>query len=391
MDESEHRLTAAVLVIGDDILSRPHPGREYRHDRAGYWPPSGSISAKTAPLRRRHRGRNRRAVECVEGPLHLRIHHWGMCRPTTISQPMRSAPPSRCRWHHPEAMALLAARYAPRVQTTMRRQADGAGSRGAPSSRNPISVAPASRSKMSSYSPACRRSWQAMREDVAPSLSRGTRRIALNSSCACPRPHPAELGLIQEPQEASPSAAILLHRSAGATQAEMRASAGPTPTTLVDVVGSRLATPPRVDRSCRCEIEKFGRSLGAVPERTHSSPPNSQVKISRCVPLWPCGTVFCGSPHSTVRHMDCAYWPPPWLAFCSAAAGVAAAGNFASDRQAISSPGQPISSTSGAAAWGLCGDRARAQCRGSPDEAYGAAKAAGKTTCGPVWKGRVSG
>jgi len=75
-----------------------------------------------------------------------------------------------------------------------------------------------------------------------------------------------------------------------------------------------------------------------------------------------------------------------------AAAGVAAAGNFASDRQVdFFAKGQHQFYV-----WCGTGSDYVATAQGTNAEdaqmkLYGAAKAAGKTSCWPVWQGRVSG
>ena len=66
-------ITAAILVIGDEILSGPHQGQEHRLYRR--------ISDQhrhrhaRGPRGARHRGRDHHGAQRAAPPLHLRVHH----------------------------------------------------------------------------------------------------------------------------------------------------------------------------------------------------------------------------------------------------------------------------------------------------------------------------
>ena len=258
MDEAKHRLTAAVLVIGDEILS----GRTQDVNIA-------TIARFLAPF-----GIDLCEARCVAdieaeivaavNALRARytyVFTTGGIGPThdDITADAIGAAFALPVEHHPEAMALLGARYAP-GEFNERRQRMARVPRGAALVKNPISVAPGFQIENVFVLAGVPKIMQAMLEDVAPRLARGTPVIVLNILVRLPEGRiAAELGLIQERHKAV-SVGSYPFFTVGGSQAEMRASAG---TTLV--VRGRDAAEVE---AAGAEIETLVRSLGAVPERT---------------------------------------------------------------------------------------------------------------------------
>jgi molybdenum cofactor synthesis domain-containing protein len=161
--------------------------------------------------------------------------------------------------HHPEAMALLAARYAP-GDFNDRRQRMARTPKGADLIKNPVSTAPGFQIENVFVLAGVPKIMQAMLEDVAPRLARGTPVKTINVTVRLPEGRVAEgLAAIQlrYPQLSIGSYPFF---TMDGSLAEMRASVG---TTLVvrgrDEAGVEAAA---------TEIEAMVRGFGAVPERT---------------------------------------------------------------------------------------------------------------------------
>jgi molybdenum cofactor synthesis domain-containing protein len=258
MDEATHRLTAAVLVIGDEILS----GRTQDANIATiahFLAPFG-IDLGEARCVRDIEAEIVAAVNALRsrytyvfttggiGPTHDDITADAIG--TAFALPVE---------HHPEAMALLAARYAP-GEFNERRQRMARVPRGATLVRNPVSVAPGFQIENVFVLAGVPKIMQAMLEDVAPRLARGTPVKSLSIVARLPEGRiAAELGLIQQ-RHPEVSVGSYPFFTMGGSQAEMRASAG---TTLV-VRGRDAAEVEETG----IEIEALVRSLGAAPERT---------------------------------------------------------------------------------------------------------------------------
>ena len=93
--------------------------------------------------------------------------------------------------HHPEAMALLAARYAP-GEFNERRQRMARTPRGASLIKNPVSTAPGFQIENVFVLAGVPKIMQAMLEDVAPRLARGTPVKSLNITIRLPEGRVAE-------------------------------------------------------------------------------------------------------------------------------------------------------------------------------------------------------
>jgi molybdenum cofactor synthesis domain-containing protein len=253
-----HLVTAALLVIGDEILS----GRT-KDKNIGYI--AEYLTALGIDLKEvRVVGDEESEIVTALNALrerHTYVFTTGGIGPThdDITADAIGAAFALPVEHHPEAMALLGARYAP-GEFNERRQRMARVPRGATLVKNPISVAPGFQIENVFVLAGVPKIMQAMLEDVAPRLARGTPVIALNILVRLPEgPIAAELGLIQE-RHKTVSVGSYPFFTVGGSQAEMRASAG---TTLV--VRGRDAAEVE---AAGAEIEKLVRSLGAVPERT---------------------------------------------------------------------------------------------------------------------------
>jgi len=258
MDEATHRLTAAALVIGDEILS----GRTQDVNIA-------TIARFLAPF-----GIDLCEARCVPdieaeivaavNALRARytyVFTTGGIGPThdDITADAIGAAFALPVEHHPEAMALLGARYAP-GEFNERRQRMARVPRGASLVRNSVSVAPGFQIENVFVLAGVPKIMQAMLEDVAPRLARGTPVKSLSIVARLPEGRiAAELGLIQQ-RHPDVSVGSYPFFTMGGSQAEMRASAG---TTLV--VRGRDSVEVE---DAGVEIEALVRSLGAVPERT---------------------------------------------------------------------------------------------------------------------------
>jgi molybdenum cofactor synthesis domain-containing protein len=258
MDEAKHRLTAAVLVIGDEILS----GRTQDVNIA-------AIARFLAPF-----GIDLCEARCVPdieaeivaavNALRARytyVFTTGGIGPThdDITADAIGAAFDLPVAHHPEAMALLAARYAP-GEFNERRQRMARVPHGASLVKNSVSAAPGFQIENVFVLAGVPKIMQAMLEDVAPRLARTTPVKSTSITVRLPEGRlAAELALIQDrhPQVSIGSYPFF---SASGTVAEMRASVG---TTLV----VRGRDPTEVEAAAT-EIEALIRSLGAVPERS---------------------------------------------------------------------------------------------------------------------------
>jgi molybdenum cofactor synthesis domain-containing protein len=257
MDEPKHRLTAAVLVIGDEILS----GRTQDVNIAAiarFLGPFGIdlCEARCVPDI---------TAEIVAAVSALRARYTyvfttGGIGPThdDITADAIGAAFGLPVEHHPDAMALLAARYAPGDFNAMRQRMARV-PRGASLIRNPVSVAPGFQIGNVFVLAGVPKIMQAMLEDVAPRLARGTPVISTSIVVRLPEGRvAAELAAVQD-RHKEVSIGSYPFFTTGGTAAEMRASVG---TALV--VRGRDAAKVEVAAS---EIEAFVRALGAVPER----------------------------------------------------------------------------------------------------------------------------
>ena len=258
MDEAKQRLTAAVLVIGDEILS----GRTQDVNIAAiarFLGPFGidlcearcvpdieaEIAAALNALRKRY---TYVFTTGGIGPTHDDI----------TADSVGAAFGLRVE-HHPEAMALLAARYAP-DEFNERRQRMARVPVGASLIKNPVSTAPGFQIENVFVLAGVPKIMQAMLEDVAPRLARGTPVKSLNITVRLPEGRVAEdLAAIQQryPQLSIGSYPFF---TMGGSLAETRASVG---TTLVVRGRDESAV-----EAAAIEIEAMVRSFGAIPERT---------------------------------------------------------------------------------------------------------------------------
>ena len=258
MDEAKHRLTAAVLVIGDEILS----GRTQDVNIAAiarFLAPFGIdvCEARCVPDIE---------AEIVAAVNALRARYTyvfttGGIGPThdDITADAIGAAFDRPVEHHPEAMAMLAARYAP-GEFNDRRQRMARIPKGATLVKNPVSTAPGFQIENVFVLAGVPKIMQAMLEDVAPRLSRTTPVQSLNITIRMPEGRiAAELAAIQERHQEVSIGSYPFFTASG-SMAEMRASVG---TTLV----VRGRDPARVEAAC-ADIEEMVRAQGAVPERT---------------------------------------------------------------------------------------------------------------------------
>ncbi len=258
MDEAKQRLTAAVLVIGDEILS----GRTQDVNIA-------TIARFLAPF-----GIDLCEARCVPdieaeivaalNALRARytyVFTTGGIGPThdDITADSIGAAFGVPVEHHPEAMAMLAARYAP-GEFNERRQRMARVPKGASLVKNPLSVAPGFQIENVFVLAGVPKIMQAMLEDIAPRLARATPVMTLNITVPMPEGRiAAELAAVQERHPAVSIGSYPFFTASG-TMAEMRASVG---TTLV--VRGR---DPALVEAAGGDIEAMVRAEGAVPERT---------------------------------------------------------------------------------------------------------------------------
>jgi molybdenum cofactor synthesis domain-containing protein len=258
MDEAKHRLTAAVLVIGDEILS----GRTQDVNIA-------AIARFLAPF-----GIDLCEARCVPdiedeivaalNALRARytyVFTTGGIGPThdDITADAIGAAFGLPVEHHPEAMAMLASRYAP-GEFNERRQRMARVPKGASLVKNPVSVAPGFQIENVFVLAGVPKIMQAMLEDIAPRLARATPVKSLNITIRMPEGRiAAELAAIQD-RHLGVSIGSYPFFTASGSVAEMRASVG---TTLV----VRGRDPVAVE-AAGADIEAMVRSEGAVPERT---------------------------------------------------------------------------------------------------------------------------
>jgi molybdenum cofactor synthesis domain-containing protein len=159
--------------------------------------------------------------------------------------------------HHPEAMALLAARYAP-GEFNERRQRMARTPKGASLIRNPVSVAPGFQIGNVFVMAGVPKIMQAMLEDVAPRLTRGVPVISLSITVKLPEGRIAEdLAAIQARHRSLVIGSYPFFAE-GSPLPGIRAMAG---TTLV----VRGRNNSEVEEAAR-EIEALARSLPAEPE-----------------------------------------------------------------------------------------------------------------------------
>lgn len=261
MDEAKHRLTAAVLVIGDEILS----GRTQDVNIAAIARFLGPFGIDLCEAR---------CVPDIEAEIvgavnalrarYTYVFTTGGIGPThdDITADAIGAAFGLSVEHHPEAMALLAARYAP-GEFNERRQRMARVPQGASLIKNSVSAAPGFQIENVFVLAGVPKIMQAMLEDVAPRLARGVPVTSMSITVRVPEGCiAAELALIQDRHPAL-SIGSYPFFTASRTLAEMRASVG---TTLV--VRGRDGTEVE---SAAAEIEALVRSLGAVPERAQES------------------------------------------------------------------------------------------------------------------------
>jgi molybdenum cofactor synthesis domain-containing protein len=258
MDEAKQRLTAAVLVIGDEILS----GRTQDVNISAIARFLGPFGIDLCEAR---------CVPDIEAEIvaavnalrkrYTYVFTTGGIGPThdDITADSIGAAFGLPVDHHPEAMALLAARYAP-GDFNDRRQRMARTPKGADLIKNPVSTAPGFQIENVFVLAGVPKIMQAMLEDVAPRLARGTPVKTINVTVRLPEGRVAEgLAAIQlrYPQLSIGSYPFF---TMDGSLAEMRASVG---TTLVvrgrDEAGVEAAA---------TEIEAMVRGFGAVPERT---------------------------------------------------------------------------------------------------------------------------
>jgi molybdenum cofactor synthesis domain-containing protein len=258
MDEAKHPLTAAVLVIGDEILS----GRTQDVNIAAiarFLQPFGidlsearcvpdievEIVAALNALRARY---TYVFTTGGIGPTHDDITADAIG--TAFALPVE---------HHPEAMALLAARYAP-GEFNERRQRMARMPKGASLIKNPVSTAPGFQIENVFVLAGVPKIMQAMLDDVAPRLARGTPVTSASITVRIPEGRLAEdLAAIQERHKDVSIGSYPFFTAAG-TVADMRASVG---TTLV--VRGR---DERAVEAAAADIEAMIATFGAVAERT---------------------------------------------------------------------------------------------------------------------------
>ena len=258
MDEAKHRLTAAVLVIGDEILS----GRTQDVNIA-------TIAKFLAPF-----GVDLCEARCVldieaeivaaVNALRARytyVFTTGGIGPThdDITSDAIGAAFGVPVVHHPDAMALLSARYAP-GEFNERRQRMARIPIGGTLVRNPVSVAPGFQIENVFVLAGVPKIMQGMLEDVAPRLARGTPVKSLSITVRLPEGRIAQA--LAEIQARHPSLSIGSYPffNMAGSLAEMRASVG---TTLV-VRGRDEAEVEAAGN----EIDSMIRSFDAVPERS---------------------------------------------------------------------------------------------------------------------------
>jgi len=257
MDEIKHRITAAVLVIGDEILS----GRTQDVNIA-------TIARFLAPF-----GIDLCEARCVPdieaeivaavNALRARytyVFTTGGIGPThdDITADAIGAAFALPVGHHPEAMAMLGARYAPGEFNEMRQRMARV-PKGASLIRNPVSVAPGFQIENVFVLAGVPKIMQAMLEDVAPRLARATPVKSLSIVVRLPEGRiAADLAQIQL-RHPTVSIGSYPFFASGGTQAEMRASAG----TALVVRGRDQAEV----ESAGSEIDALVRSHGAIPER----------------------------------------------------------------------------------------------------------------------------
>ena len=262
MDEAKHRLTAGVLVIGDEILS----GRTQDVNIAAiarFLQPFG-IDLSEA-----------RCVPDVEAEIvaalnalrarYTYVFTTGGIGPThdDITADAIGAAFGLPVEHHADAMALLSARYAP-GEFNERRQRMARVPKGASLIKNPVSAAPGFQIGNVFVLAGVPKIMQAMLEDVAPRLARGTPVTSASITVRMPEGRiAAELALIQDKHSHVSIGSYPFFTAAG-TVADMRASVG---TTLV--VRGRDGS---AVEAAAAEVEAMIRSFGAVPERNRPEP-----------------------------------------------------------------------------------------------------------------------
>ncbi len=215
MDEAKHRLTAAVLVIGDEILS----GRTQDVNIATIARFLGPFGIDLCEAR---------CVPDIEAEIvaavnalrarYTYVFTTGGIGPThdDITADAIGAAFALPVEHHPEAMALLAARYAP-GEFNERRQRMARVPRGASLVKNPVSMAPGFQIENVFVLAGVPKIMQAMLEDVAPRLARGTPVTTLSITVPLARrPHRRGAGRrSRSATRTSPSAAIRSSPRAG--------------------------------------------------------------------------------------------------------------------------------------------------------------------------------
>jgi molybdenum cofactor synthesis domain-containing protein len=258
MDQAKHRLTAAVLVIGDEILS----GRTQDVNISAIARFLGPFGIDLCEAR---------CVPDIEGEIvaavnalrarYTYVFTTGGIGPThdDITADSIGAAFGMPVEHHPEAMALLAARYAP-GDFNERRQRMARVPKGGTLIRNPVSTAPGFQIENVFVLAGVPKIMQAMLEDVVPRLARGMPVKSLNITVRLPEGRIAQA--LAEIQLRHPALSIGSYPffTMGGSMAEMRASVG---TTLV-VRGRDEADV----EAAGIEIEAMIRSFGAVPERS---------------------------------------------------------------------------------------------------------------------------
>jgi molybdenum cofactor synthesis domain-containing protein len=255
-DEAGQRLTAAVLVIGDEILSgrtqdvniatiaRFLGGLGIDLSEARCVPDiEEEIVAATNALRNRY---TYLFTTGGIGPTHDDITADAIGKAFKV--PVE---------HHPEAMALLAARYAP-GEFNERRQRMARVPKGANLIKNPISVAPGFQIENVFVMAGVPKIMQAMLEDVAPRLKRGVTVKSLSFTVRLPEGRIA--AALAEIQGRHPGVTIGSY--------PFFAGEGPLPG-RGGTAGTTLIVRGRMESEVEAaghEIEALARALGVEPE-----------------------------------------------------------------------------------------------------------------------------
>jgi len=256
MDKASQGLTAAVLVIGDEILS----GRTQDVNIAAIARFLGALGIDLCEARcvPDIEAEIVAAVNALRGR-YTYVFTTGGIGPThdDITADAIGKAFGRLVEHHPDALAMLAARYAP-GEFNERRQRMARVPRGASLIRNSVSVAAGFQIKNVFVMAGVPKIMQAMLEDVAPRLSRGVPVKSLGFTVRLPEGRiAAALSEIQN-RHREVTVGSYPFFAEGGPQSGRGTSAG---TTLI-VRGRNEAEV----EAAGAEIEALARSLGVEPE-----------------------------------------------------------------------------------------------------------------------------